>query len=205
MFAVGYVLQATILNRAIGADILPPLLMTFGLSIIIQNGLLEAFSADFAAAVGGRPRDGLAAARRRHRHRRHAADDAGDGGAGDRRPQPALLPHRARPRLPRGVGRSVGGAIDGHRQPQAVCRGDGHRAGGRSARRPVPRHPRQFRPDHRPGAADLRLRGGHHRRARQPVGDAGRRHRHRHRADRRRVRSIPNGRSWPAISHSWPC
>jgi branched-chain amino acid transport system permease protein len=46
MFAVGYVLQGVILNRAIGADILPPLLMTFGLSIIIQNGLLEAFSAD---------------------------------------------------------------------------------------------------------------------------------------------------------------
>jgi branched-chain amino acid transport system permease protein len=46
MFAVGYLLQAAILNRAIGADILPPLLMTFGLSIIIQNGLLEAFSAD---------------------------------------------------------------------------------------------------------------------------------------------------------------
>src|SRR6478735_4004199 len=27
MFAIGYALQATILNRAIGADILPPLLM----------------------------------------------------------------------------------------------------------------------------------------------------------------------------------
>lgn len=46
MFVVGYVLQTAILNRAIGTDILPPLLMTFGLSIIIQNGLLEAFSAD---------------------------------------------------------------------------------------------------------------------------------------------------------------
>jgi branched-chain amino acid transport system permease protein len=46
MFAIGYVLQAAILNRAIGSDILPPLLMTFGLSIIVQNGLLEAFSAD---------------------------------------------------------------------------------------------------------------------------------------------------------------
>lgn len=46
MFLVGYALQAFILNRAIGADILPPLLMTFGLSIIVQNGLLEAFSAD---------------------------------------------------------------------------------------------------------------------------------------------------------------
>lgn len=46
MFALGYVLQTFILNKAIGADILPPLLMTFGLSIIIQNGLLETFSAD---------------------------------------------------------------------------------------------------------------------------------------------------------------
>ena len=46
MFAVGYLLQTFILNNAIGADILPPLLMTFGLSIIVQNGLLEAFSAD---------------------------------------------------------------------------------------------------------------------------------------------------------------
>ena len=46
MFVVGFALQFLILNRAIGADILPPLLMTFGMSIIVQNGLLEVFSAD---------------------------------------------------------------------------------------------------------------------------------------------------------------
>ena len=46
MFAVGYVLQSTLLNRALGRNILPPLLITFGLSIIVQNGLLETFSAD---------------------------------------------------------------------------------------------------------------------------------------------------------------
>jgi branched-chain amino acid transport system permease protein len=46
MFVVGFVLQFVILNRAIGSDILPPLLMTFGMSIIVQNGLLEVFSAD---------------------------------------------------------------------------------------------------------------------------------------------------------------
>jgi branched-chain amino acid transport system permease protein len=34
------------LNRALGRNILPPLLITFGLSIIVQNGLLETFSAD---------------------------------------------------------------------------------------------------------------------------------------------------------------
>jgi branched-chain amino acid transport system permease protein len=46
LFAFGYVLQYALLNRTLGRDILPPLLVTFGLSIIIQNGLQEAFSAD---------------------------------------------------------------------------------------------------------------------------------------------------------------
>ena len=46
MFAIGYALQSVLLNRALGRNILPPLLITFGLSIIVQNGLLETFSAD---------------------------------------------------------------------------------------------------------------------------------------------------------------
>ena len=46
MFGVGYILQRVLLNRTIGPDILPPLLVTFGLSILIQNGLLETFTAD---------------------------------------------------------------------------------------------------------------------------------------------------------------
>jgi branched-chain amino acid transport system permease protein len=46
MFAAGYLLQRGLLNLTLGSDILPPLLVTFGLSIIIQNGLLEAFSPD---------------------------------------------------------------------------------------------------------------------------------------------------------------
>jgi branched-chain amino acid transport system permease protein len=46
MFAAGYVLQSVVLNRVLGRNILPPLLITFGLSIIVQNGLLESFSAD---------------------------------------------------------------------------------------------------------------------------------------------------------------
>ena len=46
MFAAGFALQHVLLNRALGRDLLPPLLVTFGLSIIIQNGLLEAFTAD---------------------------------------------------------------------------------------------------------------------------------------------------------------
>jgi branched-chain amino acid transport system permease protein len=42
----GYGLQRGILNRTLGKDILPPLLVTFGLSVIIQNGLLAGFTAD---------------------------------------------------------------------------------------------------------------------------------------------------------------
>jgi len=46
MAALGYALQRFVLNRVVGPDILPPLLVTFGLSVIIQNALLEVFSAD---------------------------------------------------------------------------------------------------------------------------------------------------------------
>jgi branched-chain amino acid transport system permease protein len=46
MFFFGYVLQRGVLNFTLGDDLLPPLLVTFGLSIILQNLLLELFSAD---------------------------------------------------------------------------------------------------------------------------------------------------------------
>ncbi len=46
MLGLGYALQRGLLNLALGRDILPPLLVTFGISIIIQNVLLEIFSAD---------------------------------------------------------------------------------------------------------------------------------------------------------------
>lgn len=44
MAALGYVLQRFVLTRTIGDDILPPLLVTFGMAVIIQNGLLTMFS-----------------------------------------------------------------------------------------------------------------------------------------------------------------
>ena len=46
MALVGYGLQRGILNQTLGNDILPPLLVTFGLSVIIQNALLEFYTAD---------------------------------------------------------------------------------------------------------------------------------------------------------------
>jgi branched-chain amino acid transport system permease protein len=46
MGVFGYALQRGLLNKTMGQDILPPLLVTFGLSIILQNALLQLFSAD---------------------------------------------------------------------------------------------------------------------------------------------------------------
>jgi branched-chain amino acid transport system permease protein len=46
MFGVGWALQRFVLNRTLGKDILPPLLVTFGLSIALQNTLLQLGSAD---------------------------------------------------------------------------------------------------------------------------------------------------------------
>ena len=45
MFALGYALQRGLLNQTLSGGLLPPLLVTFGISIIIQNGLLQIFGA----------------------------------------------------------------------------------------------------------------------------------------------------------------
>jgi branched-chain amino acid transport system permease protein len=46
MAALGYALQRGVLNFTLGGNLLPPLLVTFGISVIIQNGLLQGFGAD---------------------------------------------------------------------------------------------------------------------------------------------------------------
>ena len=46
MFVAGFALQRLVLERVLGDDILPPLLVTFGLSIVLQNALLLVFGAD---------------------------------------------------------------------------------------------------------------------------------------------------------------
>jgi branched-chain amino acid transport system permease protein len=53
MFAFGWALQRFVLNRVLGKDILPPLLVTFGLSVALQNGMLEMFSADSQRLAAG--------------------------------------------------------------------------------------------------------------------------------------------------------
>lgn len=53
MFAVGYGLQAGLVNRVLGGEPLRPLLLTFGVSIIVQNLLVELYGADNRALDAG--------------------------------------------------------------------------------------------------------------------------------------------------------
>jgi branched-chain amino acid transport system permease protein len=56
MFVLGWLLQAGLLNRVVGSNPLSPLLVTFGLSVVIQN-LLQTY---FTANTRSLPSDGLA-------------------------------------------------------------------------------------------------------------------------------------------------
>lgn len=57
MFAVGYVIQLGILNRTLGSTELSPLLATFGIAVVLDNVLQEAFSADQRGLDAGRIED----------------------------------------------------------------------------------------------------------------------------------------------------
>jgi len=46
MFGVGVVLQRYVIQKTLGRGILPPLMVTFGIAIILQNVMLLVFSAD---------------------------------------------------------------------------------------------------------------------------------------------------------------
>jgi branched-chain amino acid transport system permease protein len=52
-FVGGYLLQRLLLQRVLGKGVLPIILVTFGLSIIVQNGLLDTFGADTRKVAGG--------------------------------------------------------------------------------------------------------------------------------------------------------
>jgi branched-chain amino acid transport system permease protein len=54
MFVIGYVLQRGLLNFTLGTDDTRPIVVTFGLSIIIENGLMLWFSADSQGLDAGR-------------------------------------------------------------------------------------------------------------------------------------------------------
>jgi branched-chain amino acid transport system permease protein len=53
MFVLGYLLQRGLLNLTLSGGLLPPLLVTFGISVIIENVLLQIFGADIRRLHAG--------------------------------------------------------------------------------------------------------------------------------------------------------
>ena len=53
MFVLGYLLQRGLLNLTLNGGLLPPLLVTFGISVIIENVLLQIFGADIRRLHAG--------------------------------------------------------------------------------------------------------------------------------------------------------
>jgi branched-chain amino acid transport system permease protein len=53
MMVVGYVLQRVLIDHSLGRGVLPPVLVTFGLAIIIQNVLQTAYTADSRRLIEG--------------------------------------------------------------------------------------------------------------------------------------------------------
>lgn len=53
-YVFGWVLQSTLLNRAVRTgNVLTPLVLTFGLSVLLRNGMVELFGADSRAVDAG--------------------------------------------------------------------------------------------------------------------------------------------------------
>ena len=138
MFVVGYLLQRGLLNFTLGTDDTRPIVVTFGLSIIIQNGLMLWFSADSQGLDAGGIENISIRDQREVVHRvvsrcwSSSSSIVVIGGA-------SAVPHADQ------TGSSLQGHLrrpeaaepHGHQQPPYLRAGDGHRAG---HRRPC-RHP----------------------------------------------------------------
>ena len=51
LFAIGYALQAGLINRVMGAPVLITLTLTFGLNLIFENAMILAFKADYRKVI----------------------------------------------------------------------------------------------------------------------------------------------------------
>jgi branched-chain amino acid transport system permease protein len=51
LFVLGYVLQAGVINRVMGASVLITLTLTFGLNLILENVMILAFTADYRKVI----------------------------------------------------------------------------------------------------------------------------------------------------------
>ena len=200
--------SAAMLDARLRSGVLVPLLTTFGLSIVIQNLLLEKFSPD-VRSLGGNA-GGIATASWQITNELSISAL----GALDRSPSPsrssAGCSSSSRARRPGRQMRATAQDPDtaelvGIDSRARLRAGDGDRRRDRGDRGHVPRDALDVRPVRGADAADLRVRGGRDRRPRLALGHAGRAgscSASRRRSARRSTRST---RCSPATSCSWPC
>ena len=125
MAVVGYALQRGLFNRTMGGDLMPPLLVSFGLSVIMQNGFLALFSADNKRLHAGALEVASVRFSRRDQHRRAAAAATRAGDPGHRGVCNSLL-YRTRSAARSAPSATIRDrAIDGAQQPPCVRPGDG--------------------------------------------------------------------------------
>ena len=98
MAALGYAIN-TDCSTGLGEDMLPPLIVTFGLSVIIQNGLLQVFSADSRKLSAGAIEIGSLNDSPGARRRLHAAANLCFRGGDHRLPAVSVLSNLGRPRI----------------------------------------------------------------------------------------------------------
>src|ERR1700753_818142 len=103
MFLVGYALQRGLLNQTLSGGLLPPLLGSFGISIIIHNWLAPGIRRLHAPSAGRRDRDRKPAIPGWHHHRRLPAPGLRRGAARARQLAAIVLSDRIGAGVSRGV------------------------------------------------------------------------------------------------------
>ena len=200
---IGYITQRGLLNRSQKSGPLATLLVTFGLSIVLQNVMQQLFSADTKTIDAG----WLTTAAWQ------VNDQISISYLALLTLVLALGIHHLHPALPHPIGPGADDASLVRRPPDrrggrwrlpAHLRDrDRYRVRNRRAGRPHVRHALVVQPDARPVAAALRIRGGRDRRSRFALGHARGRCRARTHPDSRRHSSTRPGRSWPVTWSSW--
>ena len=112
-FVVGFVLQRLVFDRVVGVDPAFQIVATFGVGVIIQNALLEKYTADTRGLNVGELETATIRINDYDRHRVDAADHVALRGRRARRPGAVHQAHQARPSVPGDIRRPRRGTLMG--------------------------------------------------------------------------------------------
>ena len=198
-------LQVLLFGRALRHGVLAPVLVTFGLSVMIENLLQVAATSDPRGLNGGVAGAGQLPHRQRHHRVLAVRDRVPHRVRGPVRPAAAALAHLVGPQGARDRRRPGHRPAGGHQGAAGVRDRGGHRGRHRGPGGRLHRHDRHLRPADRHEHPDLRVRGGRDRRHRVAVGHARRRRGSRASPRWSSARSTRRTRSSRSTCCSSPC